>query len=854
MPLLSRLPVFFFCYVCAMNTLFTTTRRLSSSVWSLFLFFYFAGSATAQIDAELIPKKGLMLKSHGFTWASGSELSFFTPDKQRHHYYFTWWEQDVDTTRIDEKALIIGSSNTAVYGIYSLRQVADVPQTAIQCRWNLDEPAVADVIHTRLWAPFFEQAQWSNGHDTIAPNSLDTFHDTLLIASTPFGTFRFLASHPFRVQRIETPRPQRHQYDQRDQYLVFSERDIPLSRGAQLQRSFRIEPVSTLWPSFNTGSPSLQQVSPQFMAKAWNPTPAPQEVLPDPRTMKLNSGYYEIPLHADDPSGDAVSAFREILARQWQIGDAHFPRISLQKDTKIAIEGYVLDIQKDGVFIRHRSRAGLQHALHTLAQLTRPESGRLVIPLGHIEDEPQIAWRGIHMFTGPQSWPLHQKMYDNVLLPLKMNKVVLQCEQAEWESHPVLHNPISVPLADLKAEFDFLRGHHVEPIPLIQSLGHMEWFFKPPSYRFMAVNPDYPYTLNPELPAAQLALRKIWDEAFDLLKPRIMHVGFDEIGMIGFHLPRERELDFWQIQIKYLRDYAKKQKARLMLWGDMGLAPGEGPDALNGKTPARATFLRSTIPAGSYVADWHYLGESNPEPYRKSLRIWKDNRNIPLASPWFLPDNIYGFTHAAIKEQAGLLQTTWADFESSERNMLLNIEQFGAYVLALDYAWSGRLTKPENLPYHAVETWSSRFYQQPKPLVELNGYVVAEDASFQDLTNDLRQNLPSTASWSFPAITTSGLRLEAVTSHILPEATPVARLKAWHNDTLVWEYTLRYGAEIRAADDERAIHAHTPGNDIKTFFLFFKNQEIINRLEWKQLHPAAGAEAKTLTLISEAVK
>ena len=51
----------------------------------------------------------------------------------------------------------------------------------------------------------------------------------------------------------------------------------------------------------------------------------------------------------------------------------------------------------------------------------------------------------------------------------------------------------------------------------------------------------------------------------------------------------------------------------------------------------------------------------------------------------------------------------------------------------------------------------------------------------------------------------------------IEQFTPGAEL--FFNDTLIWEYTLRYGAEIRADDDERAIHAHTPGKDIKTFFL-----------------------------------
>lgn len=839
-----------FAYFCRMNKIrfFHNTLRRSSIV--LCLSVLSALGCHAQIEAALIPKRGLFLESYGLTWASGSELSFFTPDKQRHHYYFTWWEQDVDSTRKDAQRLIIGSENTAVFGAYTLRQSGDVPITSIDCRWNLEESAVADIVHARLWAPYFTEARWSIGTDSLAPDALESFHDTLLIASTPFGTFRFIASHPFRIQRQETPNPQRNQYSNRDQYLIFSERDIPISRGGRLERWFRIEPVSTLWPSVPKETAATRKVNPAVLTAAWQPRDTREPILPTPARMELHQTYYRIPFAANMQPSDIVTRFREILSGTWQLSDNWWPQINHQKDKKLPEEGYALEIQSDGIQIRHSSAAGLEYALQTLAQLTRVDSGRLIIPQGIIEDYPKIAWRGIHMFTGPQSWPLHRKMYENILLPLKMNRVVLQCEQAEWKSHPLLHNPISVPLADLKAEFDYLRRNHIEPIPLIQSLGHMEWFFKPPSYRFMAVNPDYPYTLNPELPEARLALRKIWDETFELLKPRIMHIGFDEIGMIGFHLPREKEIDFWTQQIKYLHEYARKRKAKLMLWGDMGLAPGEGPDALNGKTPERAAFLRSTIPNGSFVADWHYLGEADPEPYRKSLRIWKENRNIPLASPWFLPENIYGFVHAAIRENAGLLQTTWADFESSERNMLLNIEQFGAYILALDYAWSGRQTLPENLPYHAIETWSSRFYRQPKPLTALHGHTIAEGFSFRDLTLEEDQTLPSSAVWTFPVFSAKGLHLEAKTAHILPEATPVARISASRANKTVFEYTIRYGAEIRAAHDERAIHSHIPEMDIKTLIRFLDEEAQIDTLEIVQLHPAAGLSINSLVLFS----
>lgn len=61
--------------------------------------------------------------------------------------------------------------------------------------------------------------------------------------------------------------------------------------------------------------------------------------------------------------------------------------------------------------------------------------------------------------------------------------------------------------------------------------------------------------------------------------------------------------------MKYMADYAKSRKSGLMIWGDMGLGPEEGPDALNGRTKERAALIRSTIRSGTYVADWHYLDD-----------------------------------------------------------------------------------------------------------------------------------------------------------------------------------------------------------------------------------------------------
>jgi Glycosyl hydrolase family 20, domain 2 len=801
--------------------------------------------AAAQTTARLIPKKGLFITTNQLTWASGSELNFLTPDRKNHHYYFTWWEQDIDSTRAGKDILFIGSKNTAVYGSYSLQQNGGTAATFIDCNWNQQDTAAADIVYAKIWLPFFSGARWNDAQQKPITN-FSAFDDTLLVVSTPFGIFQFRSSHPFKIRQNDNPNPGAKDYDKRSQYLLLYENNITVTKAAGLKRDFTVTQMSP--PLLPTAHIKLEHAELKPVVAAWQPGTR-QMLLPQPKFIQLKEAYYTIPAEKPAVVTPAVTQFRKLLQLQWQVGNSCFPAINVIQSNALANEGYVVEVLPQQVTITYKTMQGLQHALHTLAQLVKNDNGQLVLPQGMIKDEPSVSWRGIHMFTGPASWPLHRRMYDRVLLPLKMNKTVLQCEQAAWASRPEVHNSISVPLKDLKSDFDYLRQNRVEPIPLIQSLGHMEWFFKPQQNRFMAVNPQYPYTLNPDLPQAKKAVTQIWDEVFTLLKPKVMHIGFDEIGMIGFNLPREKEVEFFNTQITFLNGYAKKKNARLMLWGDMGLAPGEGPDALNGVTKERAAAIRSFIPPGSYVADWHYLGNANPEVYKKSLQIWKQNNNLPIASPWLWPDNVKGFAQAAIDEKAGVLQTTWADFESSEKNMLLNIEQFGAYILALDYAWSGRKELPKDLPYHPVEEWISRFYSQPKPLMQKNGRAITSPVQLFNISAASQTELPSFYELKFAATSTDGFKLKATTENILPEGTPAAVLQFYHNEQLLYEKQLRYGVELRSKNDQRCIYAHTPGHDEKVLFDFFQKKLRVTAVKIRSLHPASGLKVEELVLI-----
>ncbi|NBR36248.1 MAG: hypothetical protein EBT80_02530 [Chitinophagales bacterium] len=830
-------------------------------------------------NARLIPKKGLLLQTNQIQVTAGSEINFFTPDRKHHEYYFTWWEQDADSSLPGRDILYIGSNNTAIGGIFSLIQKENSAQIVIDCKRNDRKTGQADVVYTKLWLPYFTQASWRDSRGPLAYDQLDAFYDTVLYVSSPLGNFRFSNSHPFRLKKDEQPNPGHFDYARRAQHLLLYENNITITPTTPVKRTFYagFDPNQKVTQNnaFSKNGVAYASINDKRVT-AWpvfhNYTPF---LLPRPIKESYKSSlFYELPFEAavlektspaEGPTQFAIEnrsplldsslrLYRELISFAWLLPPHVKPALLLTKDSTMPSEHYRLQVNEKGIKIDFADRSGWQHALYSLAQLTRSKDGKLGLFHCDIEDGPALSFRGIHMFTGPTSWELHKKMYDLVLLPLKMNKTVLQCEQANWTSFPQIHNNISIPLEDLQKEFAYLRKKQVEPIPLIQSLGHMEWFFKPLSTRKWAVNPQYPYTLNPTKPAARKAILSIWDEAFSLLRPSTIHVGFDEIGMIGFNLPREKEVDFFKKQIAVLDRYARSKKAALMIWGDMGLAPGEGPDACNGITPERARIIRNSIPKGTWIADWHYLNNPDPAVYKSSLQLWKKEGFKPLASPWLLPNNVRGFTLAAIEEGAGLLQTTWADFESSEKNMLLNIEQFGAYVLALDYAWSGRkeLPKPLALPYDPVKIWTKGFYTQPKPIEARWGRKLDTTISLQNYCKETAQSRPLSLSIDVARPTAFiGCRLSSYTETLLPEATPVGVLRGYLNEKLIFEKIIRYGAEVRANQDQRACYANIGRDELneKDFHLFFKEPVMLNKVTLSSLHPGAGLTFKSLILI-----
>jgi len=122
----------------------------------------------------------------------------------------------------------------------------------------------------------------------------------------------------------------------------------------------------------------------------------------------------------------------------------------------------------------------------------------------------------------------------------------------------------------------------------------------------------------------------------------------------------------------------------------------------------------------------------------QSLNLWKKEGFYPIASGWFNPDNIAGLAQAAYKTGSGYLQTTWAGYETTEEVVHNEARQFAAYVLASDYAWSGRTEAPDELEYDPAIVLTRLMYAEPSPLSSSPGTSLAgprqvriEDVAFR---------------------------------------------------------------------------------------------------------------------------
>lgn len=160
-------------------------------------------------------------------------------------------------------------------------------------------------------------------------------------------------------------------------------------------------------------------------------------IIPLPKTITAQRGQFALtskanvyyadaalqPLAALLSSGIRDAAGIHLPLQTGPVKQPKVPSIMLQLDKTVQHdEGYVLDVQPNGITIKASKENGLFYGIQTLLQMI-PLDGKKSIPAQLIQDEPRFSWRGMMMDPCRHFWSVDfiKKFIDQLAFH-KLNK------------------------------------------------------------------------------------------------------------------------------------------------------------------------------------------------------------------------------------------------------------------------------------------------------------------------------------------------------------------------------------------------------------------------------------------------
>ncbi len=783
------------------------------------------------VNVEYVPFAGLQVSVGDVKLIEGSGFQFYERGWTKGYYSSAWKPVEIYRDRTGTINVISNSDDGLVTARQSYTPSEAGFRATAEFQWRGEKPAMLEFAVGRFWAPYFADGRVII--DGFPPREVGGIGPP---AGTPVAdrmvafaqNMAFLA--PSASVLVESAMPlglmdaRNHTIDwARGKELLWigvTDYEIRPQGTARFQYTVRIQPEDS------PGKTSTQVSLPtQELPKALTPGFGALPLFPKPKEIERRNGSLDvsggIELELPDSLMSEAAWLGEFLKDSWVMPTDGGDPLKVVVDIAPGItrtNGYTLEASSLGVWIRGESEEGARYGIRTLAQLVYPEGGRLKIPHVKIEDWPSTQWRGVHLFVGPKALNFQSKLFDRALSLAKLNKVVLQCERTRWDAIPGIETAITMSKNDLVALAQKYRSHGVEVVPLVQSMGHMEWFFANKKNLDIAVNPAVPYTLDVRRALARETIAKLWAEVAETLQPSTVHFGLDEIDNRGIDDKRLTERLF-TAGLPVLNGIAEERQLTPMVWSDMFLASGEAIDATHAPDRQIARQRRQMLKKGTYVADWHYRDDSRIEPFETSLRLWRSEGMRPIAATWYRPNNVRSFTLAAVRNGAGVLQTTWAGYESSEANMIREFDQFAAILMMADYAWSGRTEAPDKLGYVPQSLLRRLYFGGRQALEPVKGiglgnrgsqsfhvgshwFLELKPIQFYGVTNRVAYASPHEVEIPLDR-QASELVLALDCLATVPDNSPVLEVDVHFKDRPDETFELRYGSHLRAANDPR---------------------------------------------------
>ncbi len=249
-------------------------------------------------------------------------------------------------------------------------------------------------------------------------------------------------------------------------------------------------------------------------------------------------------------------------------------------------EGYQLVVRDGRILIRGADAAGVFYGVCTLRQMLQQHQATL--PAVRINDSPDFPARGIMLDISRDKVPTLATVLDLIerLAFLKINQVQLYMEHTfAYQKHPEVWAEASPFTGQEVLELNaFCRQRHVELVPNLNSLGHMERWLKFDRYNHLAETPDGfdapwrknspPSSLNPIDPGSIELVGELYDDLLPHFTSKKLNVGGDEpweLGM-GQSAAEKERVGEGRLYLNYLLKLYEQVTLRgkqMMFWDDI---------------------------------------------------------------------------------------------------------------------------------------------------------------------------------------------------------------------------------------------------------------------------------------------
>jgi len=362
-------------------------------------------------------------------------------------------------------------------------------------------------------------------------------------------------------------------------------------------------------------------------------------------------------------------------------------RRGLTMTKELGDEGYVLDVNADGIVAAANTPAGVFYAVQTLRQLVkRLPDGRVAIEGVRIRDWPGLRYRGCQddVSRGPVPTMEYFKKQIRTLAEFKINVFCLYIEHVfKFKKYPqIAPEGGEITAEQIRELIAYGKKYHVELLPQIQSFAHQAHILKHPEFAEMREMPEGGHVFCPLSEGTYKLLTDLYSEFVPVHEMKFFHVGCDETFELGKGRSKEKAAEIgvdglYLQHMKRLREILLPYGKRLMFWGDIALHHKD---------------MIPKLPKDYVVMNWTYGGATNYiprlEPFKAaSLDQWV----CPGVSCWnqIFPDYVTARTNIAcfVRDGAamgaqGMLNTAWDDDGE-------NLEEYNWYgfLWSADCAW-----------------------------------------------------------------------------------------------------------------------------------------------------------------------